>query len=88
MRHTEEAEYSCAVNYDATDFELCKETVRMPGTWVAKMWWDQEGLDVVGAQAASEASEERGGGARKIWREKRREWWVTKVWDYLAYNYN
>ena len=33
---------------------LCKETVRMPGMWVAKMWWDQEGLDLVGARTISE----------------------------------
>ena len=33
---------------------LCEETVRMPGMWVAKMWWDQEGLDLVGARTISE----------------------------------
>ena len=25
---------------------LCEEMVQMPGTWVAKMWWDQEAMDL------------------------------------------
>ena len=39
---------------------LCEEMVRMPGTWVAKRWWGQEGLYLVGARAATAAPEEEG----------------------------
>ena len=38
--------------------ELCEETVRMPGTWVANKWRDKEGLDLVGARVAATAEEE------------------------------
>ena len=33
--------------------DLCEETVRMPGMWVGKRWWEQEGLDLAGAMAAA-----------------------------------
>ena len=26
--------------------DLCKETVQMPGKWVAKMWWEKKVLDL------------------------------------------
>ena len=41
------------VQYIATRpiLDLCKETVRVPGTWVVKIWWEQEGLDLEGARA-------------------------------------
>ena len=32
---------------------LCKEMVRMPGTWVAKRWQEQEVLDMAGARTAA-----------------------------------
>ena len=33
--------------------DLCEETVRMPGMWVGKRLWEQEGLDLAGAMAAA-----------------------------------
>ena len=39
---------------------IFKETVRMPGTWLDKRWWEKEGLELVGLKAVA-ASEERGG---------------------------
>ena len=33
--------------------DLCKETVGIPGSWFTKVWWDQEGLDLVGAMEAT-----------------------------------
>ena len=39
-------------------FDLCEETLQMPGTWFVKRWWEQKGMDLVGFQAAAEASEE------------------------------
>ena len=38
--------------------DLCEETVRRLGTWVSKKCWEQEGLDLEGAQAAAKASDE------------------------------
>ena len=32
----------------------------MPGKWVAKMWWEQEVLDLSGTRAAAAAAEEEG----------------------------
>ena len=32
----------------------------MPGTWVLKRWWEQEGLDLAGARAAAASEEEEG----------------------------
>ena len=40
--------------------DLCEETVQMPGTWFAKSWWEQKGLDLVGLWAAAAAAEEKG----------------------------
>ena len=40
--------------------DLCEETVRMPGTWVAKRWWEQEGLDLARARAAAAVAEGEG----------------------------
>ena len=34
--------------------DLCEETVWLPGWWVAKRWWYQEGLDLARARAAEE----------------------------------
>ena len=31
--------------------DLCEETMHMLETWVMKMWWEQEGLDLEGARA-------------------------------------
>ena len=33
--------------------DLCEEMVWSMGTWVAKMWWDQEGLELAGAREAA-----------------------------------
>ena len=35
--------------------ELCEETVQMPGTWVAKRWWEKEGMEMAGAMETTEA---------------------------------
>ena len=37
--------------------DLCKKLVQRLGAWVARRWWDQEVLDLVGARA-------EGGGRR------------------------
>ena len=47
---------------------LCEETVRMPGAWIAKRWWEHEGLDLAGARAAAVAAAE---GERKRRRDRR-----------------
>ena len=40
--------------------DQCEEMVQMTGAWVAKRWWEQEGLDLAGARAAAaEEDEER-----------------------------
>ena len=33
--------------------DLCKEMVRRYVTWVARLWWDQEGLELAGARTAA-----------------------------------
>ena len=41
--------------------DLFKKTVQRPGAWVARIWWDQEGLDLSGAnemEAVAEDGEE------------------------------
>ena len=38
--------------------DLYEEAVRIPGTWVSKRWWEQEGLELEGARAAAEAVDE------------------------------
>ena len=35
--------------------------MRRPGTWVAKMWWEQEGLDIVELRTVATASDKGGG---------------------------
>ena len=46
-----------------TILDLFEETVRMPGGWVAKWWWEQEGLDLEGARDTEAAV--RGQGRRR-----------------------
>ena len=41
--------------------DLCEETVWMPGTWVVKMWWKQEGLDLMVDRLAATEEKEEGG---------------------------
>ena len=51
--------------------ELYEETMRVPGKWVAKRWWDQEVPDLAGSRAAaSEAAEIKEGGRNRR-KEKR-----------------
>ena len=42
--------------------DLFEETVRMPGMWVAKNWWEQEVLDLAVSRLEAAAVEEGGGG--------------------------
>ena len=48
--------------------DLCDRTVRRPGSWVARIWWEQEGIDLVGTrerdEAAADGEEDRGGKRR------------------------
>ena len=37
--------------------DLYEETVQRYGTWVARRWWKQEGLDLAGAREAAAAAE-------------------------------
>ena len=39
--------------------DLCKKLVLRLGAWVARRWWDQEVLDLVGARAEAAAEEEK-----------------------------
>ena len=41
--------------------DLCEETVRNLGTWIKKMWWYQEGLELKGERVDGTAAEEEGG---------------------------
>ena len=36
--------------------DLCEEVVCMPGAWVAKRWWEQEVMGLVGAWSAVAAA--------------------------------
>ena len=47
-----------AAQYIATRpiLDLCEETVRMPGAWVAKRWGKQEVLDISIARAVASTS--------------------------------
>ena len=38
--------------------DLCKETVRRSGTWVARIWWEKEGLEREDKRAAAEVAED------------------------------
>ena len=37
-----------------TILDLCEKTLQRPGYWIARIWWDQEGLDLAGARAVLE----------------------------------
>ena len=41
--------------------DLCEEMMRMPGTWVAKGWWGNEGMDLAGIISDSASPEEEWG---------------------------
>ena len=41
--------------------DLCEDTVWRSGSWVARVWWEQEGLDLAGAMVT--AAEESEGGS-------------------------
>ena len=43
-----------------TILDLCKETVGRSGEWVARILWEQEGLDLAGASLS--AADREGGG--------------------------
>ena len=36
--------------------ELCEKTVRRPGAWVDRRWWEQYGIDLAGTRAVEEAA--------------------------------
>ena len=59
--------------------DLCEEKVRRKGTWVAKRWWEQEELDLVGERVAAASPEEGGGNRRR--RDKQREYRGNKAGD-------
>ena len=40
-----------------TIMDLCKNTVHMPGSWLAQRWWEQEGVELAGARARAAAAE-------------------------------
>ena len=42
--------------------DLCEKTVRRPGGWVARRWWEQKGIDLAGARAMTEAAADGGEG--------------------------
>ena len=38
--------------------DLCKNTVRRPGAWFDRRWWEQEGIELTGARKrAAEAAD-------------------------------
>ena len=41
--------------------DLCDKLVWMPGTWVAKGWWGNEGMDLAGIISDSASPEEEWG---------------------------
>ena len=41
--------------------DLCEETVWITGTWLVKIRWEQDGLDLERAREAVAESEEEGG---------------------------
>ena len=41
--------------------DLCKEMVWIPETWVARRWWEQEGMEFAVSRALVLAEEEEGG---------------------------
>ena len=43
-----------------TTLDLCEEAVPRSCMQVSKQWWEQEGLDLVGAREAAEAALEGG----------------------------
>ena len=52
--------HNMVAHYIATRpiIDFCEEAVWRPGTWVGKIWWEQEGLDLEGEWEAEEADEE------------------------------
>ena len=37
---------------------LCEKTVQMPGARFARIWWEQEVMDLAGARAAAAVAED------------------------------
>ena len=35
--------------------EICEDTVQRPGAWVARRWWEKEGMYLADARAAAAA---------------------------------
>ena len=42
-----------------TILDLCEKTLQRPGYWIARIWWDQEGLDLAGAREMVAAAADR-----------------------------
>ena len=42
-----------------TILDLCEKTLQRPGYWIARIWWDQEGLDLSGAREMVAAATDR-----------------------------
>ena len=45
--------------------DLCEETVRRSGTWVARIWWDKEGLDLEDEKEAAAVEADGEGGSER-----------------------
>ena len=43
--------------------DLCEQSVRRTGAWVSRRWWEQDGINLIGARdreaAAADGEEER-----------------------------
>ena len=52
--------HNMVAHYIATRpiIDLCEEAVWRPGTWVGKIWWEQEGLDLDRERYTVEVEEE------------------------------
>ena len=54
--------------------DLLEKMVRRPWAWVARRWWDQEGLELAGTREVAEAEVEAAVAAEmEEGRDKRRE---------------
>ena len=50
--------------------DLCEGSEWEPGAWMGMWWWDQAGINLVGAREAAAAVVEKDGG-EEWWRERK-----------------
>ena len=43
--------------------DLYRDTVRRPGAWVARRWWEQDGMELLGARSTEVEEVDREGGS-------------------------